>query len=133
MALQFSTVLRNNMLDQIEATSGTSSKIQIYSGTVPASCATAPSGTLLVEYALASDWAAAATSGSKTLNNLPLTANAVAAGTAGYFRIVDSAGTTCHMQGTVGQGTGDLSLDNTNIASGQSVQITSWTITAPGA
>jgi hypothetical protein len=39
------------------------------------------------------------------------------------------------MQGTVTvtSGGGDIEIDNTSINSGQSVNITSWTWTAPGA
>lgn len=133
MPLQFSVGLRNNMLDQIEATAGASAKLQIYTGAIPVNCAAAASGTKLVEFTLAADWAAAASSGTKSFSGLPISANAVAAGVAGYFRIVDNAGTTCHMQGTVGTTGADLTLDNTNIAINQTVQVTSWSITAPGA
>ena len=58
-----------------------------------------------------------------------------ASGTAGYFRLHDNGGTTCHMQGTItatGAG-GDMQLDNTNIAVGQQITITAFTITAGGA
>jgi hypothetical protein len=51
-----------------------------------------------------------------------------ATGTAAHFRI--KAGATCHIQGTVGIGSGDLQVDNTSFAAGQSFTITSFTITA---
>ena len=133
MTIQFSTAVRNAMLDNIESTIGTSAKLQIYSGSAPANCGTAASGTKLVEYALASDWWAAAGSGAKALNNLPLSSTGLANGTAGYFRIVDSAGTTCHMQGTVGTSGTDMTIDNTSINTGQTANVTGWTLTAPGA
>lgn len=133
MALQFSTTYRNAILDAIETTAGTSAKVRIYSGSAPANCAAAATGTLLAEWSLASDWAGAASSGSKSLSSTPLSATAAATGTAGYFRLVDSAGTTTHMQGTVGTSGTDLIIDNTSITSGQTVQITSWSWTAPGA
>ncbi len=55
-------------------------------------------------------------------------------GTAGHYRIVDSAGTTCHEQGTVTAtgGGGDVTIDNTSIVSGQAVNISGWTVTEPG-
>ena len=58
-----------------------------------------------------------------------------AAGTAGYFRIKDSTNTTCHMQGTVTLtgGGGDMTMDNTNIASGQSITVNSFNLTAGNA
>jgi hypothetical protein len=135
MALQFSTTARNNLLDSLETSVGVSGIVKIYSGSVPATCATAASGTNLVTWNLGSDWAANASGGSKSFSATPLVANAVATGTAGYFRLFATDGTTCHMQGTVtitGSG-GDMTLDNTSINSGQNVQITSWTLTAPGA
>jgi len=133
MALQFSIAARNAMLDALETAIGTSAKLQIRTGSQPATCATASSGTLLVEFSLSSDWAAAASSGAKAFAAVTTTA-AAAAGTAAHFRVLDSAGTTCHWQGSVTAtgGGGDLTLNNTSIASGQDVAITSWTITAPG-
>lgn len=135
MSLQFSTSYRNALLDALETTVGTSAILKIFSGTMPSDCATTDTGTELVAYDLASDWAGAAASGSKSLSSTPLSATADAAGTASYFRLFDSAGTTCHMQGSVtatGSG-GDMTVDNTSIASGQTVKVTSFTLTAPGA
>ena len=63
MALQFSTTFRNALLDQLETTVGTSAVIQIFTGSAPANCGTADSGTKLIEFDLASDWAAAASGG----------------------------------------------------------------------
>lgn len=77
---------------------------------------------------------AAASAGTKVLAG-SWTVAAVAAGTAAHYRIMDSAGTTCHEQGSVtltGSG-GDLTLDNTNIAAAQTVTITAKTLTAGGA
>lgn len=134
MAIQLSIAVRNAMLDAIETAVGTSAKIRILTGTQPATCATAESGTLLVQFALASDWAAAAASGSKLFNTITGTA-ATGTGTAGYYRLVDSTGTTCHEQGTITAtgGGGDMTIDNTSIATSQTVNITSWSWTEPGA
>lgn len=130
MAIQFSTTLRNNRSASIETTVGTAGKVRIYTGAQPATPATAASGTLLVEFTLASDWSSQ-TGGVLTFSGVPLSQAAVGTGTAGHYRIVDSAGTTCHMQGSVTAtgGGGDLTVDNTSIASAQTVQITGWTIT----
>jgi hypothetical protein len=132
MAIQYSVTVRNNQLDQVEATVGVSAKLQIRSGAAPASCAAADSGSLLVEITLPSDWMAAAASGSKAKSGT-WQGTGVASGTAAHFRLKDSAGTTTHMQGTCGIGTGDLQLDNTSIASGQSVTVTGFTINAGNA
>lgn len=135
MALQYSVAVRNAQLDAVESTTGTAALLRIYSGAAPANCAAAASGTLLAEMTLPSDWMAAASSGSKALSGTWQDASANATGTAGHFRLYDSGGTTCHAQGTVTAtgGGGDLTLDNTSIASGQSVTITSFTLTAGNA
>jgi len=131
--LQMGTTLRNARLDQIESTIGVSAVLKIFSGAQPANCATADSGTKLVEYDLASDWAAAASGGAKALNGTPITVAGAATGTAGYFRIYDSTATTCHMQGTVGTSGTDMIIDNTSINAGQNVVINSLSFTEPGA
>jgi hypothetical protein len=135
MALQFGTAVRNAILDAIENTIGTSAILEIRSGAQPASCAAADSGTLLASMSLASNWMADAASGTKGLAGTWSDPSANNTGTAAHFRIKDSGGTVCGMQGSVTAtgGGGDLTLDNTSIASGQAVSITSFTLTAPGA
>lgn len=132
MAIQYSTTIRNNQLDQVESTISTSPKLRILTGSAPANCAAAETGSLLIEIALPSDWMAAASSGSKAKSGT-WSGTASGTGTAGYFRVVDNAGTTCHIQGTCGQGSGDLSLDNTSIASGQTVTVSTFALTAGNA
>ena len=132
MALQYSTTYRNALLDAFETTVGTSPKLQLRTGAQPANCGTADSGTLIAELTLPSDFMDAASSGSKAKAGT-WSGNASAGGTPAHFRIKDSGGTTCHMQGSVGQGTGDLSLDNTTITNGQLITISTFTLTAPGA
>ena len=131
MALQYSTDVRNAQLDAIETTISTAPTLTIWTGAAPANCATANSGTLLVSMTLPSDWMAAAASGSKAKAGTWQDTSADDTGTAAHFRI--HAGANCHMQGTVGQGSGDLQLDNTSIAAGQQVTITSFAITAGNA
>lgn len=133
MALQFSTSVRNAILDAIETTVGTSAVIKIRTGAAPSDCGTADSGSVLATFSLGSDWAAAASSGSKALNSTPLSTTASGTGTAAHFRLYASNGSTCHVQGTVATSAADLIVDNTSINSGQTVNITSWTWTAPGA
>lgn len=132
MALQYSAAVRNAQLDSFETTTGTAPKLRIYSGAPPANTATAASGTMLVEMSLPSDWLAAASGGSKALAG-SWTGTAVATGTAGYFRILDTAGTTTHAQGTVSTTGADLNLNNTSIATTQTVTITAFTITSANA
>lgn len=142
MTVQWDTTLRNALLDQWETSIGTSAKVAIYTGTVPADCSTDTSGTLLCEWDLASDWASAASAGAKAMSSTPVGGTAAATGTAGYYRIFTSAQSTapgaskpCMEQGTVTAtgGGGDMTIDNTSIASSQTVNITGFTKTAPGA
>lgn len=133
MAVQWSDTLRNAILDAWETAIGTSAKLRIYSGTPPADETTALAGnTMLVEFSLASDWASAAATGSKALSSLPLSQTAAAGGTASFYRFYDNAGTTSYEQGTVGTSGTDMIIDNTSIASGQTVRVTAFTKTAPG-
>jgi hypothetical protein len=129
MALQLSVAARNGRLDAIETEAGTDAILKIRTGAAPADCAGADSGTVLATLNLPSDWMAAASAGSKAKSGTWQDAAADAAGTAAHFRIYKSNGTTCVIQGTVGQGSGDLSLDNTNIAVGQVVTVTSFVLT----
>ena len=131
MSIQFSTSVRNARLDAIETTISTSAIMKIRTGAAPADCGTADSGTVLATLSLPSDWLAAASGGSKAKSGTWQDASADATGTAEHFRIYDSGGTVCHIQGTVTAtgGGGDLTLDNTSIATGQTVTITSFSLT----
>jgi hypothetical protein len=129
MSIQFSIAVRNARLNAIFATIGAAAKLLLYTGAPPANCATADSGTLLATLTLPSAEENAAASGSETQASGPWTGVASAAGTAGHFRVMDPTGATCHAQGTVGQGSGDLSFDNPAFAVGQNIQITSFTLT----
>lgn len=129
MAIQYSVSVNNARLDQVETTIGVSAVLKIFSGAVPANCAAAdPTGTL-VTITLPSDWMNNAASASKTKLGT-WSASASGSGTAASFRIYDSTATTCHIQGSCGQGTGDLQLDNTSIASGQTVTVNTFTLNA---
>jgi hypothetical protein len=131
VSIQLSVAVRNARLDAIETTIGTSAILEIRSGAPPATCATADSGTLLASMSLPSDWLAAASSGAKAKSGTWQDLSADAAGTAGHFRVKDSGGTACGIQGTVTAtgGGGDLTLDNAVLASGQAVSISSFTLT----
>jgi hypothetical protein len=74
---------------------------------------------------------AAASSGSKAKSGTWEDLTADNTGTAAHFRVYASDGTTCGIQGTVTAtgGGGDMTLDNTSIASGQAVSITTFTLT----
>ncbi len=131
MAVQLSIAVRNARVDSIESTIGASAILRIRTGSPPANCATADSGTVLAEMTLPASWMAAAASGTAALSGTWQDTSANATGTAGHFRIYDSTGATCGIQGTVTAtgGGGDLTLDSTSITSGQQVTITAFSIT----
>ena len=143
MAVQWSTTLRDALLDEFEAAIGTSAIVIFYTGAPPANCATGASGTVLATVDLDSDWMSAAAAGSKTMikggatvtSSNPYDVTASASGSIGYYRIYASNGTTCHEQGTVTVtgGGGDLTVDNVSLESGQHFQITEYQKNAAGA
>ena len=138
MSFQFSPAAPHAALDAIETAIGTSPKLQLRSGTLPADTAATDAGNLLVEIALPSDWLETAATGVKTIKGIWTGTGTAAAGggtNAGHFRIKNTAGTLTHVQGTITitGGGGDMELDNPNIAQNQSVTVTTFTLTAGGA
>lgn len=131
MSLQFSTAVRAAEADAVETAVGTSPVLTIRTGAPPANCGTANSGTVLATMNLPSDWLTNPGTGAKALSGTWEDTSADASGVAAHFRIHDSSATTCHIQGTITAtgGGGDMTLDNTNIASAQDVKVTSFTLT----
>jgi len=131
MALKLSTAVKNARLDSIESTIGAAAVLKIRSGAAPAAITDADSGDVLASLTLPSDWMAAASNGTKALSGTWQDTSADDAGTAGHFRVYASDGTTQHIQGSITAtgGGGDMTLDNTSIAAGQSITITSFTLT----
>lgn len=127
MAFQYGTTLRTNQVAQLQATIGTAGTMKIFSGAEPANVAAADPTGLLCTISLPSTFLTAA-SGQTTIAGT-WSASAAAAGTAASFRMYDSGG-VCHVQGNV---TSDLVLNNTNIAAGQTVTVTSFSVTAGNA
>jgi hypothetical protein len=112
--------------------SGGPAKIIIKDGTPPANANAAATGTTLATFTL-SNPAFTESNGVLTLADPPKTVAASASGTATYFRIMLNNGTTTVLQGTVGTGSGELSLNTTTITASVNVSITSGTITVPTA
>lgn len=133
MALQYSVTVRNAKLDAVETATGASAVLKIRSGSAPANCAAADSGSVLATINLPSDWMAAASGGTKDKSGTWTDASADATGTAGHFRLYASDGTTCHIQGTVGTSATDMIVDSTSFTSGQSFTVTAFTLTAGNA
>jgi hypothetical protein len=129
MTVTTSTAVKNGRLDAISTGWASTPKLRLYSGTPPANASTALSGnTLLVEV---TPTPASASSATKDMLGGAKSGTASASGTASFYRLYDSAGTTCHEQGTVGTSGTDLIIDSTTIASGQTINFNSWTKTEP--
>lgn len=131
MAVKMSVTVRNARLDAIETAIGTDAVLKIRTGAPPTNISDADSGTVLATLTLPTDWMAAASSGSKAKAGTWQDTSADNTGTAAHFRVYASDGTTQHIQGTITAtgGGGDMELDNTSIASGQTVTITTFTLT----
>lgn len=114
----------------------TAGHIKIFTGTMPATCETADSGTLLSTLTLSTTAFGASVDGTTTgiatatANSITSDTNAAATGTAGYFRGYDSAG-TCIIQGVVGTSSADMILNTTSIVAASTVAVTSWTVAMP--
>lgn len=108
--------------------------IQIRTGAQPATGNDAASGTLLATVTLADPAWSGPVVGVMTLDTTPvLSTTGVAAGTAGWFRMLDNSGDSI-MDGSVTGtgGGGDLELNTTTISIGLTVEITAGTLTMPG-
>ena len=133
MAIQYSLGHRTNAMSTLNTDIGASAVIKVFTGSAPANCGTADSGTLLVTFAGNAGGFGAAASQVLTASAVA-SATASGTGTAGYFRIYPNAATTTNavVQGTCGLSAADMILTNTNIASGQTCNFTSLTVTAFG-
>jgi hypothetical protein len=127
MTYQYGATLRNNQVSQIQTSVGASGLLKIFSGAEPANCAAADPAGLLVTITLPASFLTS--SGGVTTIAGSWSAAASATGTAASFRIYDGSA-NCHVQGNV---TTDLVLNNTSITSGQTVTVTSFTVTAGNA
>ena len=132
MALQWSTTHRTNDMYDVVTQAGSTAYLLIYSGSPPASCADAATGTLLASLPMSAT-IGTVSSGVLTMSTIT-SAAAAATGTAGYWRIcTSSAGTTCVAQGLVGTSGSDLNFPSVSFTAGETIGVSSWTITANGA
>lgn len=107
--------------------------LEIRTGAQPADADTAASGTVLVTINLPADAMGVSSSGVIAKSGTWQDLTADASGEAGWFRI-RNAGDTLRLDGTITStavGTGDMLLDNTNIAAGQQVTVSTFSLTDP--
>lgn len=134
MTLTLTTALRTSIAELVRLAADAGSgagKLEIRSGTRPANPSDAATGTLLATVVLADPSFGSASSGSSTIAD-PGSVNAVATGTATWFRVLTSADAACFDGKVTGTGDGgDLTLASTSIVSGAGVDITGGTISMP--
>lgn len=121
----------NAAVDTIDA--GTN-YLKVFTGSIPAECATADSGTQLVSITLptpAFGASADTTNECTAAKDGTWSGTAGAGGDAGYFRIYDD--TVCIAQGTAGElaDAPDLEFDEKTIASGATITITTFGFALP--
>lgn len=114
MAISHSTSTRNAIADTV---CNQIAKLQILDS----------SSTVLVELNITYN---PASGGTATASNID-TASAIAGGTASQFQTIDSSDNQVFSGSVAMDGSGDLDIDNTNIATGQTVQVNSASYTAP--
>jgi len=133
MALSYDLVsIRNAMLDLITTRAGNGALLRIYDSTGtgrPATGGAVTTQVLLAELTCGTPFAGSAASGVLTLSSITQDSSANNSGTATWFRIVKSDGTSFVLDGNVGSSGSDLNLTTTTIVSGQPVSVTSFTIT----
>lgn len=128
MALSYTTAVRNSMLDAIVTAVGASGLVRIYDGTRPAGPGTAISTQVLLAELTCSATFGTVSGGVLTVSSITADSSANATGTATWFRVTTSAGAGV-IDGNVGTSGSDLNLPSTSTTAGQSVSITSFTIT----
>lgn len=125
--LQYSNGTRDAQQQGLITYAGSGCTINIYSGTQPANANTAlTTQTMLVQLVISGPFGTDS-NGTLTFNTVT-NGVAVASGTASFFRIFKSDGTTVVMDGSVGTSNADLVLNTTTIATSNIVAITSGTI-----
>lgn len=134
MTIQFAQTTAHAMLDAIETDIGASPILYLRSGAQPATCATADSGTLISTIAMAADAFSNAAAWAKAIGAALADLSADNGGTLGHWRIKTSGAVT-KLQGsiTASGGGGDMTVDNTNVATGQEIDVISFAITFPAA
>ena len=125
--LKYSNGTRDAQQQGLITYAGSGAIIHIYDGTQPSNANTAISGqTLLVSLTISGSFGTDS-NGTITLSSVT-NGTAVASGTAQFFRITKSDNSTVVMDGSVGTSSADMILNNTSIANGQTVSISSGTI-----
>lgn len=103
--------------------------LHLYDGTAPGPNS-APDGTKLSDHTLPASGSNSAANGVLTLGTVA-NVNAVATGTAQYFRLLQSDNSTVIAEGNVGTSGATITINTTSITSGGPVAVTGFTVTVP--
>jgi hypothetical protein len=129
--LKTSIVSRNTELNALAALAN-SGYIRIYDGSQPATPETAVSTqTLLAELRFGATAFGSAATGVITANSITDDSDVNASGTASWFRVLESNGTTVLWDGSVGTASADMVLATTSLVQHAILQLTSLTYTLP--
>jgi hypothetical protein len=129
--LKTSIVSRNAELNALAALANTG-YIRIYDGSQPSTPETAVSTqTLLAELRFGATAFGSAASGVITANSITDDSDINATGTAAWFRVLESDGTTVLWDGSVGTSSADMILATVSLVQHAVLQITSLTYTLP--
>lgn len=132
--VKLAVLAKNAILDALTAQLGAGALIDVYDGVQPADGDTAvTTQTKLCTFTGGAPFAPAAAVGVLTANAIADATGSAGASTgktATWFR-AKTAGGAAKVDGTVGITGCDMNLNNPSIATGQTVSITSFTITAP--
>jgi hypothetical protein len=129
--LKYSAALKTSQQTAISTAAGASAVLTLYSGSQPASPDTAVGAQVALSIHTCAATFGTASAGVLTvgaIGNGTGTAGAGAGTAATWYRLTTSGGTAL-VDGTVGTSGSDLNLTGTtSIATGQTVSITSWTL-----
>ncbi len=130
MTIQLSVAARDDRLQAFVTSIGASPVLKFFTGTQPADCATANSGTAVVSVTLSASFAGTPSAGTCDFTDFPQSVTCIASGTAAHFRLYQNDGTTCMMQGevTLVGGGGNMTVNVVNMLSGNNYNVSSFTI-----
>lgn len=129
MAYRLGTAARDAAVNAM-ATLLNGGSIQIRTGGVPANVSDAAQGTLLATLTFAGTAFGSSSGGTATANAITSDSSVDASGTAGHARLLTSGG-AAHSDCLCGQGTGEISFDNSALVAGGVCAISSMTLSQP--
>lgn len=134
MPLRISTAARNAavdaVVDLIDLGAG-AQVLEIYSGTAPANLGDAPGGILLASFTLSDPAFGAAAGGTATALGVPIATTGLAAGNAGYARVVAGDGTVTFDTDDVGVSGQIVNMSTVTVSAGLDLELSSMTVTQP--